>query len=388
MSESCEVFATPFHVMTAFLFAHRLLLALVLVQVSLILVRPCVLLGAASEVNLPPVSKSATGDTALGITLVMDGKTLIKRSLNPELTGAMDLHTEAPALVVLPDERGIPMESRRGTLLRETGKFEILERVTEAVPLNFGCSIVNGPDEAPPKFCESSEPEGTLATLSVGGNGNSAGGAVFFDLKVTHAAGLRVQSIAVSTNTVGNLEVEIYTRTGSCSGFETAQAGWSLVSKGSCLCTSTDAAEKRIDVSDFTLAPGVTGVAIRNVNFSAIYTTGNGRNQVYSNADLILTGRSAQTSCFVTLPNRPRVWNGRIDYVKGDAPLPWAGDAAGGSLVVGEVRLGQMNVWEFGGGQMPQSQSTRTWTLQGGELGEVSLAKRSVLGVMAVPSSD
>jgi hypothetical protein len=72
------------------------------------------------------------------------------------------------------------------------------------------------------------------------------------------------------------------------------------------------------------LAGGVTGVAIRNVDYQASYTNGTGSNQIYSNADLTMSNGSATNTFLVGgTVNTPRVWNGTINYTTGvAAPEP------------------------------------------------------------------
>ena len=93
-----------------------------------------------------------------------------------------------------------------------------------------------------------------------------------------------------------------------------------------------------MDVSDFTLGPGVTGIAIHNVNYSSAYTNGTGANQVYSNSDLTLTiGTSSNVFLSAGTVFTPRVWNGTFTYNVVPEPGPLALLAVGG-LAVGVFR--------------------------------------------------
>ena len=167
-------------------------------------------------------------------------------------------------------------------------------------------------------------------------NNNQFGGGTYFDLNV--ASGIKITSLTtnvvnVPLNTLINLG--IYTRTGTVFGFENTNVGWTLVATGSGNSAAVNS-PTFIDVTDFLLGPGVTGVAIQNVNYAAAYTAGNGSNEFYSNADLSLTGISANS--FFLIPGtivRPRVWNGTINYVV-TAPEPGtlAFLALGGTLVL------------------------------------------------------
>lgn len=177
----------------------------------------------------------------------------------------------------------------------------------------------------------------SLTTLFSATNFNSAGGGTYFDLNVV--AGIKITSLAINVNSTTPLNtlvnLGIYTRTGTVFGFENTNVGWTLVATGSGNSAAVNS-PTFIDVTDFLLGPGVTGVAIQNVNYAAAYTAGNGSNEFYSNADLSLTGISANS--FFLIPGtivRPRVWNGTINYVV-TAPEPGtlAFLALGGTLVL------------------------------------------------------
>jgi hypothetical protein len=157
----------------------------------------------------------------------------------------------------------------------------------------------------------------SLTTSFGGGNRNSSGGVVNFDLNVLAGGGITVTSLSVNaTNqslgsiTGSSIQIDIYARIGTVSGNETSSVGWTLVSSG----TGTAAArntESVIDVSDFYLAAGVTGIAIHNVNFAQEYTNGS---DGFSNADLTFTPFSAQNGLFSSNFNSPRQWNGTVTY--------------------------------------------------------------------------
>jgi hypothetical protein len=163
----------------------------------------------------------------------------------------------------------------------------------------------------------------SLTTLFATNNNNSTGGGVFFDLNIV--SGINITSLETNVSSIiGNpVNLEVWTRTGTAFGFETAATGWTLVSTGSSLANSIDT-PTIFDVSDFALAGGVTGVAIRNVDYQASYTNGTGSNQIYSNADLTMSNGSATNTFLVGgTVNTPRVWNGTINYTTGvAAPEP------------------------------------------------------------------
>ena len=109
---------------------------------------------------------------------------------------------------------------------------------------------------------------------------------------------VNVQSAAGSVGST--VDLDIYERTGTSAGFETSPSGWTLVATGS----GTSAAEGSPTLitlsSDFTLAPGVDGIAIENIDFHQEYANGS---NTYSNADLTLTLGSASNTA---LPLRLR----------------------------------------------------------------------------------
>jgi hypothetical protein len=165
----------------------------------------------------------------------------------------------------------------------------------------------------------------SLTTVFTGGNNNSIGGGVFFDLNVT--SGIIINSLstnvsnAAGTSIAGSsVNLEIWTRSGTATGFQSAATGWTLVSTGSAIAAATNLPTV-FDVSDFNLGSGVTGIAIRNVDYSARYTNGTGSNQVYSNADLtISTGSATNTFLAGGGAFSPRVWNGTISYTVAPEP--------------------------------------------------------------------
>ena len=177
----------------------------------------------------------------------------------------------------------------------------------------------------------------SLTTLFSATNSNQFGGGTYFDLNV--ASGIKIKSLEINVigtvplNTLVNLA--IYTRSGTVLGFENSNAGWTLVATGSGNSAAQDS-PTFIDVTDFQLGPGITGVAIQNVNYSAAYTAGNGLNEFYSNTDLSLTGIGANSS-FLIPGNivRPRVWNGTINYfVTAPEPATLILLSLGGTLVI------------------------------------------------------
>lgn len=166
---------------------------------------------------------------------------------------------------------------------------------------------------------------GLLTTLFATNNGNGDGGAVFFNANVLAAGGITVERLAVNHFTatpVGvPITINVYTRTGTHVGFESSAIGWALVATGTGVTAGANVPTS-VDVTDFMLAPGVTGIAIQNIGHGAGYTNGTGSNQFYSNADLELTLGRAQNVLFAAPVFNPRVWNGTIEYSVGSAVVP------------------------------------------------------------------
>ena len=166
----------------------------------------------------------------------------------------------------------------------------------------------------------------TITTLFAENNALINGGAVYFDINVLNPAGITIKKLFTNTYESFVLaNMDVYTRSGTSSGFQTSLSGWTLVSSG--LGNSAGRNNpSEFDVTDFSLGVGVTGIAI--VSSSAwghSYTNGNGTNQFYSNSDLSLTLGSAKAVPFVSGPTfSPRVWNGTIEYnvTSGAVPEP------------------------------------------------------------------
>lgn len=173
----------------------------------------------------------------------------------------------------------------------------------------------------------------SLTTLFASNNGNNFGGGVFFDLNANTPVTISRLDLNVDTVNAGALvavgatvNIEVWTRTGTVVGAETSSAGWTQIATGTGKAAATNSPTPitLTSLTSLLIGPGVTGVAIRNVDFSQQYTNGTGANETYSNADMTVTGRSATASTFLTAGTvrTPRVWNGTIAYTLGTAPEP------------------------------------------------------------------
>ncbi len=166
----------------------------------------------------------------------------------------------------------------------------------------------------------------SITTLFASDNIGQTGGNIYFDINVLNPAGITIEKLFTNTGdpfTTG--QINVYTRPGTYSGFETNVAGWTLVSFG----TGTSAGlnnPSEFDITDFFLAQAVTGIAIESEDgvWAHDYTNGDGSNQFYSNSDLSLTLGSATNLPFSDANGffSPRVWNGTIEYTAGAAPIP------------------------------------------------------------------
>jgi hypothetical protein len=164
---------------------------------------------------------------------------------------------------------------------------------------------------------------GSITTTFAGGNNNSVGGGNYYDVNVLNSGGLTVTAFDINTTAVAgtSLTINVWTRSGTSSGFETSSAGWTMVSTGSGVSAGPNL-PTNIDVTDFGLTPGLTGFALNNVDVSFAYTNGTGTNQDYSNSDLSLH-LGTSTNVFFTAPIfTPRVWNGTIYYNTSAVPEP------------------------------------------------------------------
>lgn len=168
---------------------------------------------------------------------------------------------------------------------------------------------------------------GVITTLFAENNGGAIGGAVFFDLDVFSPSGITIEKIFLNTEESNQqINLQVFTRAGTASGFQSTLTGWTLTSTGSGTALGINNASM-IDVSDFFLAQGVTGFALDAVDFAHDYTNGTGFNQFFSNADLSLSLGSATNGDLGSggLIFSPRVANISIEYSVGAvtvSPVP------------------------------------------------------------------
>ncbi|MBU1344533.1 MAG: PEP-CTERM sorting domain-containing protein, partial [Proteobacteria bacterium] len=163
----------------------------------------------------------------------------------------------------------------------------------------------------------------SITTLFASNNEGSQGGNIYFDIAVLNPAGITIEQLFTNTDdSFQTGQMNVYTRSGSYSGFEGTSAGWTLVSSGTGSSAGLDN-PSGFDITDFFLSQGVFGIAIESESavWGHHYTNGDGTNQFYSNPDLSLTFGSATNDPFSGNVFSPRVWNGTIEYTAG-APVP------------------------------------------------------------------
>jgi hypothetical protein len=175
----------------------------------------------------------------------------------------------------------------------------------------------------------------TLFTTNAAGNSGGNGWTVLMDMNVLAGGGITITSLGLSMEGASgpNFSVEVYTTPITFVGSQTNAAAWTLVATGAGVQAGN---ATTVDISDFSLAAGSYGFAIRTLNASGdsnqaspTYTDGNGSNQSYSNADLSLsmgssvgTPGSPLSGAFAGSVFDPRVFNGSINYDLTGAETP------------------------------------------------------------------
>jgi len=181
--------------------------------------------------------------------------------------------------------------------------------------------------------------QSTITTTITGLNSQGVPGTMFFDMTVSAATGtIQVTKLEVRNNSVAGTEGQIrfwQTIPGfGFSGSETNRSRWSLLAQGNVISTGQGQAAFCFETPvTLTNAMGTRGYAVEYVGLIPLYTTGNGTNQNYSNADLsIACGATQQNISYFDADATevggvafhvgvlsPRVFNGVIHYSTGAA---------------------------------------------------------------------
>lgn len=146
-------------------------------------------------------------------------------------------------------------------------------------------------------------------------NGGSVGGAMFFDINVLNPAGITLAQLDTNTSLAagGAFGMNIYMKMGTYVGFETNQPAFTLMATGAGTSAGNDQ-HSVVEFPDFSIPPGIHGVALVMVGANNRYTNGTGANQFFANADLSITLGKAMNVPFVGTPFSPRCWNGTLRY--------------------------------------------------------------------------
>jgi len=158
--------------------------------------------------------------------------------------------------------------------------------------------------------------QGVLTTTFADNNGNGAGGIVYFDLDVTAAAGLLINTIDINTTSTAGA-IDVYLTPTTYVGNEVSPGAWTLAASGTFAAGAGAGIPTPVPLNGgLALPQGQYGVAIaQGPNTDQRYTTGNAPFQlVYTTPNVTLTAGAAQNAHFTGIPFQPRVWNGTLHY--------------------------------------------------------------------------
>jgi hypothetical protein len=138
-------------------------------------------------------------------------------------------------------------------------------------------------------------------------NNNSCGGGNMFEITAYNE--ITVDSFDLNMN-AGTVNVDVYYKVGTFTGFETTGAAWTLLGSGSATSTGTGI-PTRLAVGGLTIPAGQT-YAIYIYATNMVYTTLTVPTN-YTNSDMNLLAGVGLCSLFGGT-NNPRGWNGRVYY--------------------------------------------------------------------------
>jgi hypothetical protein len=189
-----------------------------------------------------------------------------------------------------------------------------LPPVLECEPYSLPCNA----DATPGVVTTTIGPIKQLNTITAGGNGNSSGGMVWFN--IDNVSGGPVTITGFGANISGATNINVYTKSGTHVGFETNPGAWTLAGVANANAgpfsgpfpgngTNTPAPL----AAPITIPPGITGIALHTLTASSNYTNGNGGNQNFTDGTLtLILGSTANTPWGA--PFTPRVFNGYVQY--------------------------------------------------------------------------
>ncbi|MCC5787558.1 MAG: trypsin-like peptidase domain-containing protein, partial [Phycisphaerales bacterium] len=159
-------------------------------------------------------------------------------------------------------------------------------------------------------------PLGASSTLFASDNNGSDGGAVYFDVEIAgvplHVRGLELN---IGSSQSAEFDVSVYITTDTSVGKETNASAWTLVGEGWALAQGTDNPTRVILSESFTLNAYTSyGIAVVADGAAHRYTNGDGSNEVYTSAEMTITGGGATNTPFSGSVFSPRVFNGSLIY--------------------------------------------------------------------------
>jgi hypothetical protein len=154
-----------------------------------------------------------------------------------------------------------------------------------------------------------------LATISpyAATHTGADGGALYFDMTVNIAGGLRMQGIELNLGSPAGtpFNLMVYARVGTWHSNQNSNSGWIIATTGQGV-SAGPGQPTSVDLADVVVPNASWGISLVLFGASHAYTAGNGANQAFSMPGLSLSLGGAGDAPFSgTLPN-PYVWNGKL----------------------------------------------------------------------------
>ncbi len=170
--------------------------------------------------------------------------------------------------------------------------------------------------------CPFQGPEGTLlSNPGNSNNGNAAGGLVLFDLVNNTSFPMTITGMSSSID--GPSDIDVYTKSGTGFGFETNAAAWTLVATGDASAGPFGGGTTTAPFAvNFTIPPGITGVALHMVSTTSNYNGigaqgvpyGTGPNSVFDDGNLTILCGATTNGFFAPGLFNTRRWIGSVTY--------------------------------------------------------------------------